>query len=237
MAARRLALLVLSDRPEERWARITRATRRAAAAGARWLLTPELAVPGYTFAHTRGLGWLDAPDPELAAYRTLLAELELVAFLGTAIRDGTARHNTVLALDRGALAGRQDKVLVLPGRTEGWATPGAPQVVLVDGVRVGLLICADAWKAEGVQALVAQGAEVLLSAAHWTPGFHGPEGTWEARSAESGLPLVVCNCAGADTVVALGGQRVLSVRPAEDTLVYVSLGAGGWADGGAEPLA
>ena len=61
---------------------------------------------------------------------------------------------------------------------------------------VGLLICADAYTPAIATTLKAQGAQMLVSAAAWGPGLHGPNGEWERCSRETGLPLLVCNRTG-----------------------------------------
>ena len=72
---------------------------------------------------------------------------------------------------------------------------------------VGLLICADAYTPGIVKALKANGAKLLVSPANWAPGFHGPEGVWERATADTGLPLIVCNRTGKDTTLSFVGAR------------------------------
>ena len=66
-----------------------------------------------------------------------------------------------------------------------------------------------------------------MSAANWAPGFHGPNGEWERVSAETGLPLFVCNRTGADdlmsfaaaeSVVAHRGRRLFSMASERATI-------------------
>jgi len=84
---------------------------------------------------------------------------------------------------------------------------------------VGLLICADAYTSTIAANLKAQGAQMLVSAAAWGPGMHGPNGEWERCSRETGLPLLVCNRTGidrtfrftaAESIVVKDGQRLCS---------------------------
>ena len=67
--------------------------------------------------------------------------------------------------------------------------------------------------------LKAQGAQLLVSAAAWGPGLHGPKGEWERCTRDTGLPLFVCNRTGidrtlrftaAESVIVKDGQRLLS---------------------------
>jgi predicted amidohydrolase len=60
---------------------------------------------------------------------------------------------------------------------------------------------------------------VLVSSVAWGPGGCGPDGEWEARSLDTGMPIIVCNRSGqeegeldyrkAESVVAQDGRRVL----------------------------
>jgi N-carbamoylputrescine amidase len=67
--------------------------------------------------------------------------------------------------------------------------------------------------------LKSQGAQILVSPSSWGPGIHGPNGEWEDRTRETGLPLIVCNRTGAEktlefwkapSIVVKNGRRVLS---------------------------
>jgi 5-aminopentanamidase len=82
-----------------------------------------------------------------------------------------------------------------------------------------VMICADAYTPDTARQLHMRGAQVLISAAAWAPGDHGPNGEWERATADTGLPLFVCNRTGRDhildfspgeSVVAYGGKRQLS---------------------------
>jgi N-carbamoylputrescine amidase len=61
---------------------------------------------------------------------------------------------------------------------------------------VGILICADVYTRDIAEDLRGQGAQLLVSPAAWGPDLNGPEGEWEQRTQETGLPLVVCNRTG-----------------------------------------
>ena len=50
-----------------------------------------------------------------------------------------------------------------------------------------------------------------MSSAAWAPGLHGPNGEWESVTADTGLPLLVCNRTGPD--------RVLDFREAQSVVV------------------
>ena len=107
------------------------------------------------------------------------------------------------------------------GGAEGWSSPGRKiQPIDQDGIKVGILICADAYQNEVAGCLKERGAQVLVSPSAWGPGECGPDGEWERRSGDTGLPIMVCNRTGvepdeldyrrAESVVAKDGQRLLA---------------------------
>jgi len=161
---------------------------------------------------------------------TTVAELGVTVFLGHAERDPAhgLLYNAVFVLGAGGVLGCQRKLAVVPV-AETWATAGeAPTSVPVPPLRVGILICADAYAPRSAQHLRDQGADILISPAAWAPRPHGPEGAWEARSRETGLPLIVCNRTGQDRTldfreaesgVFLDGERVFSHHGPESVLI------------------
>jgi len=91
--------------------------------------------------------------------------------------------------------------------------------LIVGGIKVGLLICADAWPTEHAQRLIDHGAELILSSASWAPGEYGPGDTWEKRSSQTGLPIFVNNRTGIErefdlrasqSVISIAGKRIFS---------------------------
>src|SRR5437899_11969733 len=104
----------------------------------------------------------------------------------------------MFAIERGEIVGRHRKITPTPG-SESWAQGGAPPVpIRMDGMSIGMLICADAYLPAPTKLLADAGAQIILSSAAWHPGEWGPSGKWEARSAEAGVPIVVCNRTGTD---------------------------------------
>lgn len=200
------------------------ALRLAAARGADWALTPELCLTGYHFEQRLGQAFISpAPDPYMKRIMALSSSLGLSLLLGHLERDPRtgAAHNTLFAIDaQGRIRGRHRKINTIP-QSEDWSTPGPPaHVHSLDGITIGMLLCADAWPPTHAAALQAQGAELLLSAANWAEGVHGPGDTWEQRSAETGLPLIVCNRTGVDegldfrsasSVVCQYGRRIFDL--------------------------
>jgi predicted amidohydrolase len=186
---------------------IAEALAVAAGEGAEWILTPELCVTGYTFADTIGTEWIEpAPDAWTRGLCATVARLGVTLFISHPERDaGTgALHNSLFVIGPdGRIRGAHRKINTLSMGSEAWSTPGTlATLVTVEPVGpVGLLICADAYTPWIAKSLHAQGARLLVSAAAWAPGLHGPDGEWEQCTRDTGLPLLVCNRTGLDRVL------------------------------------
>ena len=154
--------------------------------------------------------------------RELVKALDITVFLSHPERDleSGKLYNSVFVINRlGEIAGKHRKIKALHG-AEAWSSPGwTIEPIDADGVKAGILICADGYKNEVAQVLKDKGAQVLVSPAAWGPGECGPDGEWEQRTLDTGLPMMVCNRSGgkgddldynlAESVVAHGGKRLL----------------------------
>ncbi len=215
---------------------IEAAVSTAAEAGATWILTPELAVCGYTFADQIGVEWIEPqPDPWMTHMCRLAAQWRVTLFLSHPERDRQTKqlHNSLFVITPdGTITGAHRKINALRVGSEAWSTPGleAIPVAAPPLERVGLLICADAYSPGIAENLRRQGAGLLVSAAAWAPGFHGPNGEWERCTKDTGLPLLVCNRTGpditldftkAESVVAKNGRRLLSMSAARSTMFLI----------------
>jgi len=236
--ALRIALLHLDAIPGDiagNRTRIEAGIQEAVGHGADWIMTPELAETGYNFASRIGTGWIAPfPDAWISTLAAIARDNRVALFVGFAERDAKSGklHNSVAVIDRaGVIQGAYRKQRV-HGGAESWATPGtggAP--FMVDGIPVGVLICADTYKPEPAASYRAQGAAILLAPANWPPvDGMGPDDLWERRTAETGLPLIVNNRTGrepeldfslGESVVAAGGQRLFSFSASQSRLFYV----------------
>ena len=99
-----------------------------------------------------------------------------------------------------------DKRYFRPGRTSA--------IAVVDGVRVGYLICEDIWQAEPAAAAAAAGAEliVVINASPWDDAKQTTrEEILVARAKETGCALVYLNLVGGqDEVVYDGGSLMVN---------------------------
>jgi predicted amidohydrolase len=208
----------------------------AAEKGASWILTPELMVCGYSFSERIGTDWI-APQPDrwMNEMGRLAAHLRVTLFLSHPERDRQtgSLHNSLFVLTaNGTFSGRHRKINTLRIGPESWSTPGtdATPISAPPLDRVGLLICADAYTPAIATHLRQQGAQLLISAAAWSPGHHGPNGEWERCTKDTGLPLFVCNRTGpdltmdftkAESVVAQNGVRLLSMSAVRSTIFMI----------------
>lgn len=236
--ALRIALLHLDAVPGDvagNRARIEAGIQEAVGRGADWVMTPELAETGYNFASRIGTDWIAPfPDTWISTLAAIARDNRVALFIGFAERDAQSGklHNSVAVIDReGVIQGAYRKQRV-HGGAENWSTPGtggAPFVV--DGIPVGVLICADTYKPELAASYRRQGAAILLAPANWPPvDGMGPGDLWERRSAETGLPLIVNNRTGrepeldfslGESVVAAGGERLFSFSASQNRLFYI----------------
>ncbi|MEM7360072.1 MAG: carbon-nitrogen hydrolase family protein [Pseudomonadota bacterium] len=210
----------------------------AAEHGADWVITPELTFTGYRFDLAIGTEWIGTgPDQFVQSVQASADEHNLVVFLShiEGVSNGSdgpsKRFNTLFVIDQqGDIIGRHQKINTIP-ISEGWSTAGDNATLIeVNGLNVGLLICADAWPPDHANWLKEQGASMIVSSASWAPGHYGPGDTWEKRSLETGLPLIVNNRTGverefdlreATSVVAYQGKRVLSHASDNSQLVLI----------------
>lgn len=211
---------------------LARGMRNAAAAGADWIVTPELVLCGYRFEGRIGLSWI-APWPDAWGERVcrLAASLRVTLFVSHPERDPETNrlHNTVFVIGPdGITVGSQRKTHLIP-ESEAWASRAATVTpVAVASVRVGILVCADAYTPVLATRLRERGAEVLISPAAWGPRLYGPKGEWEARSRETGVPLFVCNRIGttqepdfmdAESVIVNAGERIMTYGSSEPAVL------------------
>jgi 5-aminopentanamidase len=207
-------------------------TALAAEMGAAWVVSGELVVSGYRFQPLLGTDWITSqPGVWMRRFAQLSASLGVVSIVSHPERDNGKLFNTLFVIGRaGTVLGRHQKLHPTPG-AEGWSSPGKPGApVEVDGINVGLLICADAYRPEPALRLRDGGAQLLVSSAAWWPGQWGPNGEWEARTLDTELPMIVCNRTGrdgesdmidAESVIVDRGVKLLTLRSPDSTVFAV----------------
>ncbi|MDE3188174.1 MAG: NAD+ synthase [Acidobacteriota bacterium] len=238
--------------------KIVAASGRASALGARLTVFSELALCGYPPAD-----FLEKPA-FLARCRTAVDELAAATRgLSTAVLAGVALPapaeagkpavNAAILLDRGQLLLEQHKRL-LPFYDvfdeQRYFSPSRPQqVVELDGVRLAITICEDAWNDKGfwqrrlysvdpIEELMRQNPAVHINLSS-SPFWHSKPETRRkmlaAIAKRDGIPVLMCNQVGGnDSLVfdgsslALNGRGELIAQAAsfeEDLVIVDVLGA------------
>ncbi|MDK1473342.1 carbon-nitrogen hydrolase family protein [Streptomyces sp. 549] len=208
-------------------AALDQAAARAAAAGARLLVTPELSLTGYALGGAVAAVAEPADGPGAEAVGRIAAEHGVAVVYGYPERDGDAVYNAVQLIGPTGerLAGYRKTHLY--GSFEGGAfRPGTQPVVQaeLDGVTVGLLVCYDVEFPETVRAHALAGTELLLvPTALMRPFEIVPNTLLPARAYESQLYIAYANRHGTEGEFSFAG---LSCVVAPDGSVPVRAGTG-----------
>ena len=214
--------LVVGDLPGNA-RQIIDAAHTAHAQGARLLLTPELAISGYIaedlFLRPAFIAACDDALNRVARETAGLGGLTIVVGHPSAVAPvddvGPRCANAASVLCEGRRVAHYAKRL-LPNYEvfdeRRYFTPGQGSCVFtVEGVRVGLLICEDAWFDEPAAATRQAGAE-LLAVINASPYHQGKGAEREAamarRARASGLPLVYANLVGGQDEVVFDGRSL-----------------------------
>ncbi len=193
--------------------RIIAAAHEAAAAGARVLVTPELALVGYPPEDLLfRSAFLEASHEALQRVRAQTSGLDLHLLVGHPAVDGEARYNAASLLHRGRIVGRYHKHELPNYRVfDDWRyfSPGdEPLVFEVDGVRFGVLVCEDYWFAPAPQRAVAAGAQVLLAlnaSPYETEKQHRRLDVARANVSKLGVALLAANLVGGQDELVFDG--------------------------------
>ncbi len=199
--------------------RIVDAARRAAAAGADVLLTPELSLTGYPpedlLLRRAFYGAVDSALEKLAAQLLQLPELAVI--VGHPLAREGQRFNAASLLQEGRVAGSYCKH-DLPNYDvfdeQRYFTPdNRPFVFEVKGTRFAINICEDTWYPYAPEAARAAGAQVLL-VPNGSPYHLGKTAErldkMRQNVSRAGLPMVYANLVGGqDELVFDGASFVL----------------------------
>ena len=211
------------------------AVAEAGRLSANWVITPETALQGYFFYKNNPFTRI-ASQPETGCNNLikLVQKYKLHLFLGAAdyIPEKQASYNTCLVFNpEGKILHRHCKNITHKFGAEAWLEEGTEvKMVEINGVKVGCLVCADAWSAKNYMCFKEQGAELLIDIAAWpkTKVCGDPRDHWERCSRESGLPMVLCNQTGnnpwmdmliGESVCLLKGEIIMSYHGEEALLV------------------
>ena len=144
----------------------------AAAAGSDWVVAPELSISGYQFIDVIGTDWIDGqPDKWTTKLCELTGSLKLIVLFGHVERAeaGKLYNSAFLVNQEGAVVGHHRKINT---HAETWASSGqSAQPITWNGIKIGVLICADSYTSESARALRSKGAQMLVSPSAWAPGL------------------------------------------------------------------
>ncbi len=188
---------------------------RAAALGANLLITPELALSGYPPEDLLFRPGFQARIEQ--ALEQLAAEPRTTDLLiGHPAREGGQLYNCASWFGPAGLQARARKQR-LPNYTvfdekRYFTESHGTCVVDSGGLRIGVLICEDAWFTEPAAEAVAAGADLLLvlNASPYHQGKHAIRADVLGRRARAtGLPLIYCNLVGGQDDLLFDGSSLL----------------------------
>ena len=224
--------------------KIVDASRRAAALGARLTVFSELAICGYPPAD-----FLEKPS-FLARCRTAVDELAAAtSSLSTAVLVGVAlpagsetgklAYNAAVLLDRGKLLLEQHKRL-LPfydvfDEQRYFATSGPQKLVELDGVRLAITICEDAWNDKNFWPRRLYTIDPMEELMRQLPALHinlSSSPFWHSKRAirrqmlaaiarRDGIPVLMCNQVGGNDSLIFDGSS-LALNPSGELIAQAA---------------
>ncbi|MHA2620613.1 MAG: carbon-nitrogen hydrolase family protein [bacterium JZ-2024 1] len=177
------------------------------------IVFPEMALMGY------GAGdlYLSSQESIPQALKTLSEDAFTPVLVGAPESDGMGNlFNSAYLLDRGTVQGVHRKVQLVNYRLfdeKRYFRAGATCVPFgIKGIRVGVLICEDAWFPEPARALALRGSHLLICISA-SPFDRGKPELWNqvisSRALDNIIPIAFCNQVGCqDGVTFWGGSFV-----------------------------
>jgi len=184
-------------------------------AGADLLLLPEMALTGYPPEDLLlRPGFLAQTERALADLVAAVSGIDVV--VGHPWRQHDRRHNAVSWIRDGKVLGRYAKqhlpnYLVFDEKRY-FSAGSVPLVVELRGVRIGVIICEDAWEQGPARQARDAGAELLLVAnasPYRDDKLEARREVFAARHAETALPLAYCNLVGGQDELVFDGRSML----------------------------
>ena len=218
---------------------IAKAAQLASAKGAKLLLTPELSLTGYPPEDLLLRdAFIQAVDQQLALLtKTLAVYPDLRVIVGHPKRTDAGLQNVASVLYRGEIVASYAKQK-LPNHEVfdevRYFVPGAePCIFEIDGTKVGLIICEDAWHASAAAQAKHHGAELLVipnASPYHLEKQCLREDVAKARVLETGLPLIYANAVGgqdelvfdgASFALSKNGQLALAMPHFKEDLAFI----------------
>ncbi len=166
-------------------------------AGTRLVVFPELSLTGYDLAAPA----VDPADARLAPLVAACATAGAVALVGAPAVEADGRESIATLAVTGEGAEVVYRKMRLHGAEVERFTPGGKPVVLeLDGLRLGLAVCADAADPTHAEETAALGIDAYVASTLYGPGAAQAErrdGHVRDRTAAHGVWCVLATCAGA----------------------------------------
>ncbi len=192
---------VLYRQNEQNKTNLLNLIRQAAEDGADIIVTPEMALSGYSFTSRADIRpHVEQEDGDFVqAVEGLAGEFGCYVCVGLAARDRDtgAFFNSAFVAGPDGMVCRYRKI---NGESR-WACPGEAtqdNVFNTPWGRVGVLICSDSYFELLPRATVLRGADLLLIPANWPPSGLDPLELWQTRALENGIHIAACNRTGQD---------------------------------------
>jgi predicted amidohydrolase len=192
---------------------IGRAVTDAATAGAKVVVLPEAAVTGYAFDSLSETLPVAHRATVAEGVLTGLAETHRITIVcGSLEASGDSVYNVAHLVTPDGRRFRYRKIHLPFLGVDRYATPGpdAPQVVEVDGLRIGVLICYDLRFPEAARVCALEGADLIALPTNWPVGvqFH-PDLFAPARAAENHCYLLAADRVGTERGTTFMGRSLL----------------------------
>jgi NAD+ synthase (glutamine-hydrolysing) len=187
----------------------------ALAAKADLILFPEMALSGYPPEDLLlRPGFLKAVEQSVHELTQSVTGIDVV--IGHPWEEKGQCYNAVSWIRNGQLAGRYFKQR-LPNYAvfdeQRYFKPGTDTLVIeLQGIRIAVLICEDAWEARPAQIAKERGAELLLvpnASPYCDDKLDHRNKMFASRYRDAGLPMVYCNLVGGQDELVFDGRSML----------------------------
>jgi 5-aminopentanamidase len=183
----------------------------AAEDGARLVVFPECALPGYGYPSKQD-AWPHAqtiPGPATAELEALCKELDVFVVVGLLEKEGEDLYNAAVCVGPQGLVGSYQKTHLPYLGVDRFVTPGNRPYEVLDlgGFKIGMLICFDGSFPEPCRILALQGADLIVLPTNWPEGancsaMHVPA----MRAHENHIYFLSCNRVGIENAFQFIGQ-------------------------------
>ena len=186
----------------------------AAGQGARLVIFPECALPGYCFdSREEALPYAEQiPGPAVESLGQACRRLDVFAVMGMLERAGDRLFNAAVLVGPQGLIGSYRKVHLPFLGIDRFNTPGDRpfQVWDLGGLRVGLNICYDGSFPESARVMTLAGADLVALPTNWPPGSEcASEHMVATRAMENTIYYAAVNRVGEERGFRfIGGSRI-----------------------------